>query len=164
MPITTGVSPSMTILATQEPVSTGHAIEAGQPPLLVGVFLHPDATRRPRRSRQSLPMLCIAQGRRTLMLGATLQGTRCQFRVWAPLAQEVLVEIDGRAAQRTPLHTTGDGYHSAEVLGLRAGQRYKYVVDGKLLPDPCSRYQPEGPHGPSEIVDREAYQWHDQSW
>jgi maltooligosyltrehalose trehalohydrolase len=98
------------------------------------------------------------------MLGATLQGTRCQFRVWAPLAQEVQVEIEGHSPPRFALHPGGDGCHQAEVHGVRGNERYRYLVDGKALPDPCSRYQPEGPHGPSQIVDREAYQWKDQSW
>ena len=32
------------------------------------------------------------------------------------------------------------------------------------MPDPCSRFQPEGPHGPSQVVDRLAYQWRDENW
>jgi maltooligosyltrehalose trehalohydrolase len=94
-------------------------------------------------------------------LGAMLQGTRCTFRVWAPAAREVFLEVDG---QRTPLRAEADGYYAAELDGLRAGQRYRYVVDGKALPDPCSRYQPEGPHGPSEIVDPRAHRWQDAHW
>ncbi len=98
------------------------------------------------------------------MLGATLQGTRCQFRVWAPQAREVLVEMDGNAEHRMALQRAADGYFSAELPDVRAGQRYFYILDGKPLPDPCSRYQPEGPHGPSQIVDREAFAWHDRDW
>ncbi|HYP78766.1 MAG TPA: malto-oligosyltrehalose trehalohydrolase [Steroidobacteraceae bacterium] len=95
------------------------------------------------------------------MLGATLQGTRCCFRVWAPAAQQVMVEVGTR---RTHLLPDGDGYHQVELNGIRPGQRYRYIVDGTALPDPCSRFQPEGPHGPSEIVDTAGYQWHDQQW
>lgn len=97
------------------------------------------------------------------MLGATLQGSRCQFRVWAPAAKEVLVELDP-LARRLPLVATEGGYHAAEFEGLRAGQLYHYVVDGVRRPDPCSRYQPQGPHGPSMIVDRTAFRWSDQAW
>ena len=98
------------------------------------------------------------------MLGATLQGTRCQFRVWAPQAQEVLLEIDGQAAQRIVMPAVAEGYRAIEVHDVQPGRRYVYVVDGKSYPDPCSRFQPEGPHGPSEIVDRAAFTWHDQDW
>jgi maltooligosyltrehalose trehalohydrolase len=98
------------------------------------------------------------------VLGATLQGTRCQFRVWAPAARQVLVEVYGERTARTPLAPSADGYHEATVAGLHAGQRYRYVLDGSALPDPCSRFQPEGPHGPSEIVDTGAYRWRDAQW
>jgi len=98
------------------------------------------------------------------MLGATLDGTRCQFRVWAPLAREVLVEFNAHGGQRIAMRACGEGYHAAQVDGVQAGQTYRYIIDGAALPDPCSRYQPEGPHGPSCIVDREAFQWHDGSW
>ena len=98
------------------------------------------------------------------MLGATLQGTRCHFRVWAPAAREVLVEVYGQGTMRMPLSHSGDGYHETAVEALRAGQRYRYVLDGVALPDPCSRFQPEGPHGPSEIVDTTAYRWRDAGW
>jgi maltooligosyltrehalose trehalohydrolase len=97
-------------------------------------------------------------------LGATLQGTCCQFRVWAPAAQEVMVEVYGQPVERTPLLPVGDGYFAAERADLHAGQRYRYVLDGVALPDPCSRFQPEGPHGPSEIVDPRAYRWRDEGW
>ncbi len=98
------------------------------------------------------------------MLGATLQGSRCQFRVWAPLAREVLVELEGSPVRRLPLVAVEDGYHAAEVEGLQAGQLYRYIVDGERLPDPCSRFQPQGPHGPSMIVDRTAWRWRDAAW
>lgn len=97
------------------------------------------------------------------MLGATLQGSRCQFRVWAPAAREVLVELHGRR-DKLPLVPGEGGYFTGEFDGLQAGQLYHYLVDGRKLPDPCSRYQPEGPHGPSMIVDRHAYRWHDGGW
>jgi len=98
------------------------------------------------------------------LLGATLQGTRCHFRVWAPAAREVLVEVYGERTLRTALSPGGDGYYEATVEQVHAGQRYRYVLDGTALPDPCSCFQPEGPHGPSEIVDTTAYRWRDAGW
>lgn len=57
-----------------------------------------------------------------------------------------------------------DGYHTVVVEGVRAGQRYRFVVDDRAFPDPCSRYQPDGPHGPSEVVNTSAYGWRDGEW
>jgi len=81
------------------------------------------------------------------------------FRVWAPLAKRVEVVLDGRKI-RTPLNSEIDGYHSGLVSNALAGDRYRLSIDGgEGFPDPASRYQPEGPHGSSEIVDPTAYKW-----
>jgi maltooligosyltrehalose trehalohydrolase len=96
-------------------------------------------------------------------VGAILRGSRCHFRVWAPQARQVQLELDGDASRPTPLQRDADGYWAGECEA-RAGQRYRYVLDGAALPDPASRYQPEGPHGPSAIVDRDAYTWNDPQW
>jgi maltooligosyltrehalose trehalohydrolase len=68
--------------------------------------------------------------------------------VWAPRAESVAVKVAGQAA---PLHPEGFGVHAAAVPG-RAGDDYAFVLDGNELPDPCSRWQPEGLRGPSRIV------------
>jgi maltooligosyltrehalose trehalohydrolase len=96
-----------------------------------------------------------------MKLGAWLEDTRCGFRVWAPLAREVAVEIDDSKA--VPLRAAEDGYHVGSIDSVRAGQRYRYLLDGERLPDPCSRFLPEGPHGPSEIVDA-SFAWTDAGW
>src|SRR5438128_2129086 len=57
-----------------------------------------------------------------------------------------------------------NGYHQVTVEKLPRGARYKYrLATGKELPDPVSRYQPEGVHGPSEAVDPR-FDWQDQHW
>ena len=57
------------------------------------------------------------------------------------------------------------GYFSGLVVEAQPGMRYRYRLDGEqVCPDPCSRYQPEGPHGPSLIVDPHRYQWKDRDW
>lgn len=97
-------------------------------------------------------------------LGATLRGDGVHFRVWAPKAKriEVVVEPDG---QTFPLEVVRDGYHTGFVPGLGAGTLYRYRIDGgERYPDPCSRFQPEGPHGPSLVVDPEAFTWSDALW
>jgi maltooligosyltrehalose trehalohydrolase len=97
-------------------------------------------------------------------LGATVTPAGVWFRVWAPEARRVDVVIDGTTAP-LPLDREPDGYHAALVSGAGAGTRYRILVDGNgPFPDPCSRFQPEGPHGPSEVVDPAAFRWTDAAW
>ncbi len=56
------------------------------------------------------------------------------------------------------------GWFSLTTERVRPGSRYRYLVDGHAFPDPASRHQPEGVHGPSEVVDPEAYEWSDVAW
>ncbi len=57
-----------------------------------------------------------------------------------------------------------EGWWVLTTATARPGSRYRYVVDGSAFPDPASRRQPEGVHGPSEVVDPEAYEWNDLDW
>lgn len=90
-------------------------------------------------------------------------GGGVHFRVWAPTRRRVdLVLEDGDGAH--PLAAEGNGYFSGLVGDARAGTRYRYRVDGgESYPDPASRYQPDGPHGPSEVVDPR-FAWTDDAW
>jgi maltooligosyltrehalose trehalohydrolase len=98
-------------------------------------------------------------------LGATLMGPdRTLFRVWAPAFETLELELATPLQLRVPLLRDARGYHEALVDGAGAGTRYFFRVPGGLqLADPTSRYQPEGVHGPSEVVDLE-FDWHDQKW
>jgi maltooligosyltrehalose trehalohydrolase len=98
------------------------------------------------------------------MLGAMLDKGLCRFRVWSPRSLEVTIALEDHPQSRVPMKASGDGYHVAELEGIVAGQLYRYEIEGDLLPDPCSRFQPEGPHGPSEVVDLNAYRWRDGTW
>lgn len=97
-------------------------------------------------------------------LGATFLGDdRTAFFVWAPHAErvEVLIEPDGVV----PLDPLERGYHTATADGVGPGTRYRLRLDaGRPLPDPASRFQPEGVHGPSEVVDPSAFEWSDVRW
>jgi maltooligosyltrehalose trehalohydrolase len=86
------------------------------------------------------------------------------FRVWAPRCREVAVEIEG--LEPAVLQSEAEGYFSLSSLPARAGMRYRFRLDrGEMaLPDPASRFQPDGPHGPSEIVDPETFAWTDGAW
>ncbi len=97
-------------------------------------------------------------------LGATLTRDGCRFCVWAPKAQQVQVRIVGGAERLFPMTPDGTGYWQAEAPGVGAGDRYFYRLDGGVdRPDPASRLQPEGVHGPSEVVDP-AFGWTDRGW
>jgi len=101
---------------------------------------------------------------RRLPVGAELVGpSRTHFRVWAPPAHTVDVVING--ADLVPLTREEGGYWSVDAAAAPR-DRYQFRIDAdeKLYPDPASRFQPEGPHGPSEVVDPGAYAWGDQAW
>ncbi|MGH8006661.1 MAG: alpha-amylase family glycosyl hydrolase, partial [Candidatus Binatia bacterium] len=96
--------------------------------------------------------------------GATLcpDGT-VRFSVWAPRVKKMAVRFTPSWA--APLQRSADGLHTATVKGLNPGSRYCYVLDEeRARPDPVSRFQPEGVHGPSAIVDPHAFAWTDQAW
>lgn len=92
-----------------------------------------------------------------------LGGGRCRFEVWAPLAERVEVHIVAPHERVVALEPKARGYHSAIAEGVAPGSRYVYRLNGKERPDPASRYQPEGVHGPSEVVARD-FDWHDAGW
>ncbi len=84
--------------------------------------------------------------------------------MWAPTraAIELILEKTGGVHR---LDRRDDGTFVGSVPGVRAGDRYRYRVDGRgPFPDPASRFQPEGVHGPSEVVDASAFRWNDSGW
>lgn len=102
----------------------------------------------------------------TESLGATYLGQgRCRFLVWAPWAERVEVHILTSPQRQVPLAPAEQGYHRAVLEGVSPGTLYRYVLDGeKERPDPASRFQPQGVHGPSAVVDASAFAWEDTSW
>jgi len=88
-----------------------------------------------------------------------------RFVVWAPEAQRVELQLgDGASKRRLGLSPAGQGYH-ALVTAAPPGTRYGYVIDGEgPWPDPCSRSQPDGPHGLSAVVDISTFTWTDARW
>jgi maltooligosyltrehalose trehalohydrolase len=89
-------------------------------------------------------------------------------RVWAPRRNTVsFVELDqsGAAAQVSELESEGNGYFSGVVGCHGPGTLYKLRLDGRNdFPDPVSRFQPAGPHGPSQIIDARPFPWTDAGW
>jgi maltooligosyltrehalose trehalohydrolase len=96
--------------------------------------------------------------------GATLlPNGACAFRVWAPFAKNVEVCLDG-GKRVEALRREAEGYHSAEVAGVEPGAAYEFRLDSRpARPDPASRLQLDGVHGPSRVVDL-AFDWKDVEW
>jgi maltooligosyltrehalose trehalohydrolase len=105
---------------------------------------------------------------RRLPIGAELFGADgVHFRVWAPERRRVEVVLEReRRPLAVDLEPEPDGYFSGLVGPARDGTRYRFRLDGDayLYPDPASRFQPEGPHGPSQVVDPSRFAWSDQNW
>jgi maltooligosyltrehalose trehalohydrolase len=86
------------------------------------------------------------------------------FRVWAPKRRQVEVVLDD-GGDAVALEKESNGYFSGVAPQARAGTRYKYRLDGgDAFPDPVSRYQPDGVHGPSQVVDPRTFRWSDDTW
>jgi len=78
----------------------------------------------------------------------------------------VRLVLEGDDSSRsTDLESEGNGYFSGLVDGAKAGGLYRYELDGRgPFPDPASRFQPDGPHGPSQVIDPSTFRWTDQDW
>jgi len=111
-------------------------------------------------------MRCDVTGHRSLPLGASpLPDIRCRFLVFAPSAGTVEVRLLSPGERVVLLERDDLGYHHGVVDGVKPGARYLYRLDGgKELPDPASRFQPQGVHGPSMVIDPDAFSWMDLEW
>jgi maltooligosyltrehalose trehalohydrolase len=100
----------------------------------------------------------------TDQIGATYLGQQgCRFRVWSPLTAAVAVRLP-EAGKLIAMHESGRGYHEALVEDVRPGDLYFFQLgEDKQRPDPASRFQPQGVHGPSAVVDPR-FAWDDANW
>lgn len=100
-----------------------------------------------------------------LTLGAQPMGDGLvRFVVWAPFAEKVAVRIVGKPERLVPMEQGERGYYHVVVDELQPSGLYFYRLDDdKDLPDPASRSQPHGVHGPSAVVDP-FFDWEDDSW
>lgn len=95
-------------------------------------------------------------------LGARIVGDRTEFRVWAPYRDRVELHIVAPREERIAMERDAEGYHVA-VVECGEGTRYFFNVEGTDRPDPASRLQPDGVHGPSEVV-ADYFVWTDRGW
>src|SRR5688500_16726540 len=104
---------------------------------------------------------------RKFPIGAEVfKGAGVDFRVWAPRARTVAIELysgKDRTAQFETLASEGNGYHSGTVAAAGPDTLYRIRIDHGSFPDPASRFQPDGPHGPSQVIDPE-FEWTDANW
>lgn len=102
-------------------------------------------------------------------LGATPHDDGTTFVVWAPRCSAVAVVLDDDGSDGDgriePMQRLADDTWTVDVAGVGHGDRYCYRLDGgPPLPDPASRHQPDGVHGPSAVVDTRRFHWTDQQW
>jgi maltooligosyltrehalose trehalohydrolase len=110
---------------------------------------------------------------RQLPIGAeVLPEGGVHFRVWVPRCRRVEVVIEGGPGyssgntQGIELAPETPGYFSGRVAASGAGTRYRFRLDGSdaLYTDPVSRFQPDGPRGPSQVIDARRFRWTDGAW
>jgi maltooligosyltrehalose trehalohydrolase len=104
---------------------------------------------------------------RRMPVGAEIVEGGAHFRVWAPHSQTAAVQLLSPTNGQTkivPLEQEPGGYFSGTVPDARAEMLYKFQLASGTFPDPASRFQPEGPHGPSQIIDPNAFRWSDAAW
>jgi maltooligosyltrehalose trehalohydrolase len=105
---------------------------------------------------------------RTQLLGARYAGGLTTFTVWAPDRDPVELVVETAAGKDIRrLRRDERGYWSGEFDDLPPGTLYRYRLnrsDEEVFPDPASRYQPQGVHGPSQVIDPATFQWSDGDW
>ena len=111
----------------------------------------------------------MSRAKRRYPIGAELiSENQTHFRVWAPKAREVDVVLENTGETKPklcPLIAEPGGYFSGDA-NASSGTPYRFRINGaqNFYPDPASRFQPHGPHGPSCVVDPTKFQWNDADW
>src|SRR5262245_39814081 len=103
---------------------------------------------------------------RRLPIGVEVQEAGAHFRVWSPRDRPTLVFQSGNTPRAVAITPESGGYYSTLVPGIGEGARYgfRFADSPKLYPDPASRFQPEGPHGLSQVIDPARFRWTDHDW
>ncbi len=104
---------------------------------------------------------------RLISQGAESHEDGVTFRTWATGKKAVSVVIfggDGQISREIPMKLEGSGYYRADDPESGPGTLYKYRIGGKLVPDIASKFQPQGVHGPSQVVEGSGFRWTDGEW
>lgn len=99
-------------------------------------------------------------------LGALYLGDgTCEFVVWAPFLKKVELKVLSPEERIVPMTSDGQGYWRTVVSDVFPGALYMFRLDEtRERPDPASHYQPQGVHGPSQVIDHLAFTWEDRDW
>lgn len=99
-------------------------------------------------------------------IGAEYLGKgRCKFVLWAPFLKHVAVRIVSPNEQFIPMSRDENGYWNTLADEIYPGTLYFYRLEDTLdRPDPASNFQPQGVHGPSQVIDHNSFQWKDENW
>lgn len=98
-------------------------------------------------------------------LGPHYKNQEVTFRVWAPEKEQMRLHIVAPEQEEIEMVKDEWGYFSTRLTGVITPLKYYYGPEkGKRLPDPGSHYQPEGVHGPSQVVDHTQFEWSDAGW
>jgi maltooligosyltrehalose trehalohydrolase len=102
----------------------------------------------------------------SIKIGANYLGNRsCEFIVWAPLLKDVSLKIVSPSERIMPMEMDNKGYWKVTADGVSPGALYFYRIENKIdRPDPASRFQPEGVHGHSQVIDPNEFHWGDDDW
>lgn len=93
-----------------------------------------------------------------------LSDSRCRFVAWAPGVPELSLVLCGEPSERIAMARQGCGFYVTEAAAS-PGNKYLFRLDdGRELPDPASRFQPDGVHGPSVVVDTSSFHWTDNNF
>ncbi len=94
-----------------------------------------------------------------------LDGDAAEFRVWAPRVKKIAVRVLRKETRTIPLESIAEGEFATVVPNVPADSDYVFLLDdSRERPDPVSRWQPQGVHGPSRVVDPRAFDWSDDDW
>jgi len=101
-----------------------------------------------------------------MKIGANYLGNnQCEFTVWAPTLKQVAVQITSPDKRLIPMQQSAAGYWQTTATDIPPGTLYTYQLAGKTdWPDPASKYQPQGVHCPSQVIDENAFTWNDTDW
>jgi maltooligosyltrehalose trehalohydrolase len=129
----------------------------------------PDHPQPASESKGRAKVSTTATKQTPMHVGVALTEEGVIFRTWAPertAVDVVLVGSDGREQRKIRLKKDSAGYFSRRIDEVTAGDLYFYQVDDdpKLYPDPASHFQPQGVHGPSQVVDHSRFPWTDDNW
>ena len=92
------------------------------------------------------------------MQSAKPQQNGVRYRIWAPLHRTLRVLVNGQ--RELPLARDADGVFTGVDANGQPGDLYQFKLpDGKILPDPGTHFQPQGVHGPSEVIDHASFRW-----